>query len=116
MKLKDKAYLLISERRQFFLFHAAYVSTVYNYPTRISSVKSTYYLKKSGFSCTARTYNTHDFTFVNIQVYAFQHLKLSKTFRYSFYLYHISGMFRFSLSHIQPDNTRTPPAYSSQCL
>ena len=89
MELEDEAYVLVSEFRQFLSFEGADVDAVDAYSTLVSLVEGAHDLQEGSLASTAWSHDAHHLPFVNMQVYAFEHLQRSETFLYSFDVYHI---------------------------
>ena len=88
MKLKNKTDVTVPKSGKRLFLHAADVRAVYTDSAAVSLVQCAHDLQQCGFPCTAWSYDTHNLSPVDGQVYTFQHLQTAETFGYTLHFYH----------------------------
>ena len=74
MKLKNKADMLITKSRKLFFLHFTDIRTIDIDMTGIRFIKRTHNLQQSSFTSTTWSDNTHNFSFIYLQINTFKNL------------------------------------------
>jgi hypothetical protein len=94
MKLKNKAYVGISECCEPVTAHLAQILATKIYGTAVGSVERAYQLQQRGLSGAAGADDADNLALGNFEIHAFEHLQRPETFCNILYFYH-----KFSITY-----------------
>lgn len=89
VKLEYKSNFLVAEVRQLVACQFVGIDAVYDDLARVGFEERAGYLQKGGLARAACTNNGDNLRIVDVEVDAFQHLKVAEGFCYVFELYHL---------------------------
>ena len=95
MKLEHESNMLVAEVRQLFLTEACHIDVVNLYRPCIWAIQRADNLQEGGLTSTAGTNDTHNLTFADMQVDAFQHLQRAEALGNILNIYHNFLAFSF---------------------